>query len=117
MPLALRLPEFYQTLPGVTLPLWLVMYPISIIALTVMLTKLWKWTGSVLIAIIFHDAVNFTLAKLVGDLQAAPYRPVNAFALLNALFWIAAGVFVGIDRWVVQRRRSPQPAANQAKIG
>ena len=106
LPLALRFPEFYQTLPGVTLPLWLVMYPISIIALTVMLTKLWKWTGSVLIAVIFHGVVNFTLAKLVGDLQTTPYSPVIAFALVNALFWIAAGVFVAIDRWIVQCRPS-----------
>ena len=96
LPLALRFPEFYQTLLGVTLPLWLVMYPISIIALTVMLTKLWKWTGSVLIAIIFHGAVNFTLAKLVGDLQTTPYSPVIAFASVNSLFWLAAGVFSAV---------------------
>lgn len=117
LPLALRFEEFYQTLPDVTLPLWLVMYPISIVALTVMLTKLWKWTGSVLIAVIFHGAVNFTLAKLVGELQTPPYSPVIAFALLNILFWIAAGVFVAIDRCVIQRRRSTECSANQAKTG
>ena len=115
LPLALRFRDFYETLPGVTLPMWLVMYPLSVIALSVILTKLWKWTGSVLIAVFFHGAVNFTMARLIGGLLAPAYNPVVMFGIVVALFWVVAAVFVGIDSWLVRDGQSARSATTQAE--
>jgi membrane protease YdiL (CAAX protease family) len=114
VPLALRFPEFYQTLPGVTLPMWLVLYPLTIIAMTVALTKLWKWTGSVLIAIFFHASANYSMGVLTGgDRLKLVYSPFVAFLIVTALFWVVAGVFVAIDRTLAQRTAvSAKPLTN-----
>jgi uncharacterized protein len=104
LPLAVLFPEFREIVPGVTLPMWLVLYPLSVIAISVMMTQLWKWTGSALIAITFHAVLNFTMATLPTDKLVADYSPLMGGIVVIALFWVAAGVFVGIDRLIVQSR-------------
>ena len=104
LPLGVLFPEFREIVPGVTLPMWLVLYPLSIMAISVAMTQLWKWTGSVLIAITFHAVLNFTMATLPIDKLMASYSPLIGSSVVVSLFWVAAGIFVGIDRWLVQSR-------------
>jgi uncharacterized protein len=104
LPLAVLFPEFREIVPGVTLLMWLVLYPLSVMAISVAMTQLWKWTGSVLIAITFHAVLNFTMATLPVDKLMKAYNPFIGGTIVVALFWLAAGVFVGIDRWIVQSR-------------
>jgi uncharacterized protein len=104
LPLAVLFKEFREIVPGVTLPIWLVLYPLSVMATSVVMTQLWKWTGSVLITITFHAVLNFTTATLPTNQLMASYSPFVGGSIVVALFWVAAGAFVLIDRWAVQAR-------------
>lgn len=103
-PVALLIPEWRNVFPGTTidLPVWLVLYPISLIALSVMLSRLWKWSnGSVFICILFHGVVNTTFQ--IVDKVSTPYSALVSFVMLDLLLWIAALIFVALDRLVFAR--------------
>jgi len=113
LPLALLFPEFRQTVPGVSLAIWLTLFPLSLMAMSVILTLLWKWSGSTLLAVIFHGVVNYTTGTLVEGKLAYIYSPLETFGIIVMLFWIAAAVFIAFDRWFVRSKASiPRLAAS-----
>jgi hypothetical protein len=96
---AVLIPAWREVFPGlaVTLPAWLVLYPISVIALSVMLSRIWRWSGgSVFVCILFHGTVNTTF-QIVDKIET-PYSAVVTFAMLDLLLWVAALAFVALDR-------------------
>ncbi len=98
LPVAVLIPEWRAPFPGTTLVTWLVLYPISTVALAVMLSKLWKWSnGSVFICILFHGVVNASFQIL--DKLTTPYSAVISFVMIDLLMWVAALIFVLLDRY------------------
>ncbi len=112
LPIALLLPEWRELFPGqnVSLALWLVLYPPSLIALALMFLKLWKWTGqSIFICILFHGVVNTSFQIL--DKVNTPYSAGVSFGLLDLILWMAALVFVAMDRLIFER-----PKTNRSRV-
>ena len=108
VPVAILIPTWRDVFPKMPVGLaeWLVLYPISLVALAVMLSRLWRWSGgSVFICIWFHGVINMTFQ--VVDHVSTPYSSVVTFALLDVLLWVAAMVFVLLDRFVFERRMTP----------
>ena len=86
LPVALLIPEWRNVFPGTTidLPVWLVLYLISLIALSVILSRLWRWSkGSVFICILFHGVVNTTFQ--IVDKVSTPYSALVSFVMLDLL--------------------------------
>ncbi len=110
LPVAILFPSWREPFPGLEVDLfpWLVLYPVSLMAVTVMLTKLWKWSsGSIFVCILFHGVVNATFQ--ITDKVSSPYSALSAFALLDGLLWLAALVFIGLDRIVFSANRAQKP--------
>jgi uncharacterized protein len=104
LPVAILIPAWREVFPGLTidLPVWLVLYPISLIALTVMLSRLWNWSdGSVFVCIVFHGVINTTFQ--IVDKVSTPYSALVTFMMLDLLLWIAALIFIALDRLVFAR--------------
>jgi uncharacterized protein len=104
LPVAILIPAWRDVFPGmgIDLPMWLILYPISVIALTVMLSRLWNWSGgSIFICILFHGVINTTFQ--IVDKVSTPYSALVTFLMLNLLLWIAALIFVALDRLVFER--------------
>jgi uncharacterized protein len=104
LPVAILIPAWREVFPGMGIDLsaWLILYPISLIALTVMLSRLWNWSGSsVFVCILFHGVINTTF-QIVGKVST-PYSALVTFVMLDLLLWIAALVFVALDRLVFAR--------------
>jgi uncharacterized protein len=102
LPVALLFPDWRSPFPGTTLAMWLVLYPVSTVALAVMLSKLWKWSGgSALICILFHGVVNASFQIL--DKLTAPYSAVVSFVLIDLLLWVTALIFVLLDRYAFRQ--------------
>lgn len=101
LPIAVMFPGWRELFTGqnVDLGSWLIFYPLSVLALTVMLSKLWKWSGqSVFVCILFHGVVNMTFQ--ITDKINTPYSATMSFVLLDLLLWIAALAFIALDRLV-----------------
>jgi uncharacterized protein len=110
LPVAIMFPAWRELFTGqsIDLGLWLIFYPISVLALTLMLSKIWKWSGqSVFVCILFHGVVNMTFQ--VTDKISTPYSPTMSFALLDLLLWVAALVFVALDRLVSAQSQLQSP--------
>ncbi len=108
LPIAILFPEWRELMPNVDvgLPLWLVLYPISIIALTIMLAKLWKWSGqSIFICILFHGVINTTFHNF--DKVSTPYSATVSFILLDVLLWLIVLIFLILDKFVFEAKRLP----------
>jgi uncharacterized protein len=104
VPVAILIPAWREVFPGmgIGLPAWLVLYPISVIALSVMLSRLWHWSGgSVFICILFHGVINTTFQ--IVDKVSTPYSALVTFVMLDLLLWMAALIFVALDRLVFAR--------------
>jgi uncharacterized protein len=100
LPVAVLIPEWRAPFPGTTLPMfaWLVLYPISTVALAMMLSKLWKWSnGSIFICILFHGVVNASFQIL--DKLNTPYSAVISFVMIDLLMCVAALIFAFLDRY------------------
>jgi uncharacterized protein len=104
LPVAILIPTWREVFPGmgIELPVWLILYPISLIALTVMLSRLWNWSdGSIFVCILFHGVINTTFQ--IVDKVSTPYSGLVTFVILDLLLWIAALIFVALDRLVFAR--------------
>jgi uncharacterized protein len=104
VPVAILIPAWREVFPGmgIELPAWLILYPISVIALTVMLSRLWNWSGgSVFVCILFHGVINTTFQ--IVDKVNTPYSALVTFVMLDLLLWIAALIFVALNRLVFAR--------------
>jgi uncharacterized protein len=104
LPVAILIPAWREVFPGmgIELPAWLILYPISVIALTVMLSRLWHWSdGSVFVCILFHGVINTTFQ--IVDKVSTPYSALVTFVMLDLLLWIAALSFIALDRLVFRR--------------
>lgn len=104
LPVAILIPEWRDVFPGTSIDLgvWLVLYPISLIALSVMLSRLWRWSGgSVFVCILFHGVVNTTFQ--ITDKVSTPYSGLISFVMLDLLLWVAALIFIAFDRLVFAR--------------
>jgi uncharacterized protein len=107
LPVAILIPQWREVFPGMGIDLsaWLILYPISVIALTVMLSRLWRWSdGSVFVCILFHGVINATFQ--IVDKVSTPYSALVTFVMLDLLLWLAALIFVALDRLV--DARNPQ---------
>jgi uncharacterized protein len=108
LPIAIMFPEWRELFnaQAIDLGLWLFCYPISVLALTVMLSKLWKWSGqSVFVCILFHGVVNMTFQ--ITDKISTPYSATVAYLLIDLLLWIVALVFMILDRLVFNPKIQP----------
>jgi uncharacterized protein len=104
LPVAILIPAWREVFPGmgIELPAWLILYPISVVALTVMLSRLWHWSGgSVFVCILFHGVINTTFQ--IVDKVNTPYSAFVTFVMLDLLLWLAALIFVALDRWLLRR--------------
>lgn len=108
LPIAIMFPEWREVFNAqpIDLGLWLLCYPISVLALTVMLSKLYKWSGqSIFVCILFHGVVNMTFQ--ITDKIVTPYSATVSFMLLDLLLWIAALAFIALDRLVFNPKIQP----------
>jgi uncharacterized protein len=108
LPIAIMFPEWRELFnaQAIELGLWLFCYPISVLALTVMLSKLWKWSGqSIFVCILFHGVVNMTFQ--ITDKISTPYSATVAYLLIDLLLWIVALVFMILDRLVFNPKIQP----------
>jgi uncharacterized protein len=106
LPVALMFPAWRELFAGqrVDLGLWFVFYPVSILALTVMLSKIWKWSKqSVFVCILFHGVVNLTFQ--ITDKITTPYSSTVSFAILVLLMLIAALIFMVLDHLIFRKTR------------
>jgi uncharacterized protein len=104
VPVAILIPAWREVFPGmgIELPAWLILYPISVIALTVMLSRLWNWSGgSIFVCVLFHGVINTTFQ--IVDKVNTPYSAIVTFLMLDLLLWLAALIFVALDRWVFRK--------------
>lgn len=96
---------------GVATAPFILLYPVTLIALSFAMTKLYHWTkGSVFAAILMHGAVNFSTAQLI-DPEAFVFgsrsslqvylTAVGAFLLLAAVFWL-------LDKRLLKRPHTPE---------
>jgi uncharacterized protein len=86
---------------GLSLVTFSLIYPATLIAFSYAMTKLWHLSkGSVLIAMLFHAALNFTTARLFDPTRfnLETYSPVVValislamFVVLAVCFWLIAG--------------------------
>jgi uncharacterized protein len=112
LPVAIMFPGWRELFTGqsVDLKLWLVFYPVSTLALTMMLSKIWKWSGqSVFVCILFHGVVNSTFQ--ITDKISTPYSNTVSFAILVLLMLIAAAIFMVLDHLVFQKTKVQSPDA------
>lgn len=108
LPIALMFPGWRELFTGqnVDFGSWLIFYPLSVLALTVMLSKIWKWSGqSVFVCILFHGVVNMTFQ--ITDKIGTPYSATVSYLLLDLLLWVAALVFMALDRLVFNPKTQP----------
>jgi uncharacterized protein len=108
LPVAILIPTWREVFPGmgIELPVWLILYPISVIALTVMLSRLWKWSGgSIFICILFHGVINTTFQ--IVDKVSTPYSALMTFVMLDLMLWLVALVFVVLDRSIFAHNATP----------
>jgi uncharacterized protein len=104
LPVALLFPGWRELFTGQTIDLgsWLIFYPVSILALTIMLFKIWKWSGqSFFVCILFHGVVNSTFQ--ITDKISTPYSTTMSFAILVLLMLIAALIFWALDHLVFDK--------------
>jgi uncharacterized protein len=110
LPVAIMFPAWRELFAGqsVDLGTWLVFYPVSVLALTMMLSKIWKWSGqSVFVCILFHGVVNSTFQ--ITDKVSTPYSTTVSFAILVLLMLIAAAIFMALDHLVFQKIQVQAP--------
>ena len=98
---------------GLSIASFSLLYPVTIIALSFAMTKLWRWTqGSVLTAILFHGVFNFTLATLIDprrfDLNSRSnlglyLTVISAFLATALLFWL-------LNRWLFTAKHANEAA-------
>jgi membrane protease YdiL (CAAX protease family) len=95
-----------------SLALFLVVYPIGLVALSLVITRVWRWSrGSVLLAVLLHAVVNGTAGAVApGGLWAVDGLSTDQiFVLVNGVFWVAALVVEILGRTVLRHRTVATP--------
>ena len=92
-------------------------YPLTLVALSYALTKLWRWSrGSVLIAVLFHAVVNFSAAQLLDPARFSlgGYGPNGVVLVSLILFAVLAAFFWALSRTVFSEQEGDKPFAGRA---
>ena len=94
---------------GISVLTFTLLYPLTIIAFSFAMTKLYHWTkGSVLIAILMHGAVNFTTAQLI-DPEAfvlSSRSSLGVYVTMVGAFVLLALTFWALDKYLFAERGS-----------
>ena len=87
-------------------------YPLSLVALSLVLTAVWQWShGSTLLAILGHAVLNSTASVASGDLyDLARFSPDELYLLVVASQWLIAAA-VGLVAWLTSRRARDRTGA------
>ena len=92
---------------GLSLGTFTLLYPLTLICISIAMTKLWHWTGgSVLLAILLHGSINFVTGAIVdpGRFELASRSNVGVYFIAIAAFAALALVFWLLDKWLGARR-------------
>ena len=90
---------------GIDLPTFIILYPISTIFLSFMMTKVWKWSKqSVFLCMWFHGLIN-TLLGMMPDRELfnfEDYSTLSIYLLILGLLLVGCFTFEIIDRKIMK---------------
>lgn len=101
-PAAVAFEDFRQ---GLSLPQFLVLYPVSTILLAVTMAHFWRWSrGSLPIVILLHAVVNTTASYLTGTnwWDFGRRTPLHIYLAVLAVFALTAGAAELLSRTVLR---------------
>jgi membrane protease YdiL (CAAX protease family) len=98
------LPEWRNELP---IGAFLILYPLYILALTVIFTWVYNSAaGSLLVIIVLHASFNYTLFSLNQTFGFSRYDALTVQAASTAVLWLVAGLLIGVFGSDLGLRRS-----------
>jgi membrane protease YdiL (CAAX protease family) len=101
------LPDWRNDLP---IGAFLILYPLYIVALTVIFTWLYNGaSGSVLVIIVLHASFNYTLFFLDRAFGFSRYDALAVQAVSTAVLWLLAAVLIGVVGSDLGLRRGVRP--------
>jgi membrane protease YdiL (CAAX protease family) len=89
--------RFAEWRGDLSLGAFVVLYPLYIIALTIIFTWVYNHTqASILVATVLHSAFNYTLFFLDKTFKFAQYDPLLVQGVVTGLFWCVAVALIGV---------------------